>query len=122
MRAVVQERAEAGEEQASKGVAVLSIPELSPLRCLLSVNFWLLFSSFCIGADTPLGSWLHKSCVPCRFLDSPQRRASNAQGSQPHAKSLCNSEVYEWDPWWLRSRLLSGWTMLVQCVHAVDAV
>ena len=28
----------------------MPIPELSPQRCLLAVNFWLLFFSFCVGA------------------------------------------------------------------------
>ncbi|CAL5228367.1 g11486 [Coccomyxa viridis] len=49
-----QERAEAGEEQALKGAAAVPIPELSPLQCLLSVNFWLLFISFCVGCGTGL--------------------------------------------------------------------
>ena len=66
---MLQERAEAGEDQALKGAAAVPIPELSPLRCLLSVNFWLLFTSFCIGAGAPLGSCLHVNCIPCRFLD-----------------------------------------------------
>ena len=66
----VQERGNAREDQRVKGTMAVPIPELSPLRCLLSVNFWLLFFSFCIGAHPSYAL----SCKSLRILPARQSK------------------------------------------------
>ncbi|KAK9815489.1 hypothetical protein WJX72_004521 [[Myrmecia] bisecta] len=58
------EMAEGSQEAAAKGsegpdvaatpFSLQPVPELSPLRCLVSLNFWLLFVSCCIGIGSGL--------------------------------------------------------------------
>ena len=82
-RVALQERAEAVEEQALKGTPAAPLPELSPLQCLISVSFWLLFTSFCVGVNPPswpgwCQSWI--SCNSLRLLQLHELR-SQKQGT-----------------------------------------
>lgn len=76
-----QESGDVSEQAALKAGGTMPAIELSPLQCLLSINFWLLFSSFCIGApfpaDTCLCSTSHSAFSRRHLYRSPHVRTSS---------------------------------------------
>ena len=75
-----QESGDASEQAALKAGPIMPVTGLSPLQCLLSINFWLLFFSFCIGAPsllTPACAASPPAINRIHPFPSPQARTSS---------------------------------------------
>lgn len=78
-----QESGDVSEQAALKAGGTMPAIELSPLQCLLSINFWLLFASFCIGAPFPADTCL------CSTSHAAFSRRHLNRSSHARTSSLC---------------------------------